>query len=442
MTVVRGSISTVCTEPIHGQGAPELISDRQYQGWRQPGASRAIAELKDGSATPRPRRQRQRKLEKCTPDLLQVQVPETAPQTDRQTQRGCRTRSTKIRSGREIHPSRVTAVRRLKSCSSAWLLPKVHNSSPGSECLANLQATVQQADLLDWSLDFSAHIHADIGNNAFDETIFSDSGGQDSGALPESEAFSFLDSDDMGSGPTAQEIGSTTDRLLQLQIQLHHLSVTTDQATAMNKPAAEEVLEATKSFLEILQASLAAQSCIPQPTSAIASTADALTGWDDPNPAAMSYITVLQVLTCYSYVLHVLDPVVSALIIQKAESTVGTAVPCRAFSNAGLEKSSQTALTMGFFNLASQPAMNADVVLHIILRMIQQLRVSIHLLASGHRDLVGEISDRVGIGSPAVDTTRKLHATPISISSQPIVKLISAREEPLVERLSHLINGQ
>jgi microcystin-dependent protein len=281
-----------------------------------------------------------------------------------------------------------------------------------------------------------------MANNAFDETMFPDPGGQDSGALPESEAFSFLDSDDMGSGPTAQEIGSTTDRLLQLQIQLHHLSVTTDQATAMNQPAAEEVLEATKSFLEILQASLAAQSCIPQPTSAIASTADALTGWNDPNPAAMSYITVLQVLTCYSYVLHVLDPVVSALIIQKAESTVRTEVPSRAFSNAGLEKSSQTALTMGFFNLASQPAMNADVVLHIILRMIQQLRVSIHLLASGHRDLVGEISDRVGIGSPAVDTTHKLHATPISISSQPIVKLISAREEPLVERLSHLINGQ
>jgi hypothetical protein len=284
-----------------------------------------------------------------------------------------------------------------------------------------------------------------MANNAFDETVFPDPGGQDSGTLPESEAFSFLDSDDMGSGPTAQEIGSTTDRLLQLQIQLHHLSVTTDQATAMNQPAAEEVLEATKSFLEILQASLAAQSCIPQPISAIASTADALTGWDDPNPAApaaTSYITVLQVLTCYSYVLHVLDPVVSALIIQKAESTVRTEVPSRAFSNAGLEKSSQTALTMGFFNLASQPAMNADVVLHIILRMIQQLRVSIHLLDSGHRDLVGEISDRVGIGSPAVDTTRKLHATPISISSQPIVKLISAREEPLVERLSHLINGQ
>jgi microcystin-dependent protein len=281
-----------------------------------------------------------------------------------------------------------------------------------------------------------------MANNAFDETIFPDPGGQDSGALPESEAISFLNSDDMGSGPTAQEIGSTTDRLLQLQFQLHHLSVTTDQETAMNQPAAEEVLEATKNFLEILQASLAAQSCIPQPISAIASTADAVTGWDDPKPAAMSYITVLQVLTCYSYVLHVLDPVVSALIVQKAESTVRTAEPCRAFSNAGHEKSSQTALSMGFFNLASQPAMNADVVLHIILRMIQQLRLSIHLLASGHRDPVDEISDRVGIGSPAVDTTRKLHATPISISSQPIVKLISAREEPLVERLSHLMDGQ
>jgi len=138
----------------------------------------------------------------------------------------------------------------------------------------------------------------------------------------------------------------------------------------------------------------------------------------------------------------VLDPVVSALTIQKAELTVRTAESYRAFSNAGLENSSQTALSIGFFNLASQPAMNADVVLHIILRMIQQLRVSIHLLASGHRDLGGEISDRVGIGSSAVDTTRKLHATPISISSQPIVKLISAREEPLVERLSHLMNGQ
>jgi hypothetical protein len=307
---------------------------------------------------------------------------------------------------------------------------------------ANLQATVQEADLLDWGLDFSPHVQVDMANNASDETMFPDPCANESGTLPESEAFSFLDSDDMGSGPTAQEIGTTTDRLLQLQIQLHHLSMATDQETTMNQPAAEEVLEATKNFLEILQASLADQSCLAVPKLALASTTNAPSGCDDLKPAAMSYITVLQVLTCYSYVLHVLDPVVSALTIQKAESAVRTAESCRAFSSAGFKNSSQTTLSIGFFNLASQPAMNADVVLHIILRMIQQLRISIHLLASGHRELAGEISDRVGIGSTAVDTTRKLQSTPISISSQPIVRLISTREEPLVEKLYHLMNGQ
>jgi hypothetical protein len=318
--------------------------------------------------------------------------------------------------------------------------PHVH----ADRSLANMHVVVRQTDL-DWTLDFSRHINADIANNSFSEALFQDACGDNIQAIQESEDFSLLESDS-SVGRTGRNTEATTDRLLQLQSQLHRLFLTTDQETIMDQPAVDEVLEATKGFLEILQASLAAQSCLSEPIQPLASSGEAPSKSNEPShgeqnaqrkQARMSYITLLQVLTCYSYILHALDPVVGALTSQMSESTTGAAESRNSIFSPGLESLSQPALSLGFFNLASQPAINAGVVLHIVLRMIQQLRVSIHMLTSGCR----EVSDRL-LSPPATDMTRKLHATSILLSSQPVVEIISEREKSLVERLSCLTNSQ
>ncbi len=306
---------------------------------------------------------------------------------------------------------------------------------------------VHQAEL-DWSLDFSPHINADIGNDDFSDVLFQDACGDNTQPLQESDAFAFLESES-GVRQTARDVETTTDKLLQLQYQLHRFFLKTHQETSMDNPAMNEVLEATKSFLEILQDSVAAQSCLSDPTLALASPVDAPSRSDEPSHSgqiarqketSMSYITLLQVLTCYSYVLHALEPVIGTLISHTVDSTKETAEYRCSFLNAGLESSSQPAVSLGFFNLASQPAMNADVVLYIVLQMIQQLRVSIHMLTSRCRDLTDKTNDRP-LSPSATDKTRKLHATPINISSQPVIEVISKREESLVERLSCLTIG-
>ncbi|KAK4119454.1 hypothetical protein N657DRAFT_674857 [Parathielavia appendiculata] len=86
--------------------------------------------------------------------------------------------------------------------------------------------------------------------------------------------------------------------------------------------------------------------------------------------SAVGYITVQQALTCYSFVLLVLDRVVNALQSTRAGDQNQSGV---------LEVPSP--LSLGSFNLASQPALNAEMVLHLVFRMIHHSRSLIHSLA-------------------------------------------------------------
>lgn len=316
---------------------------------------------------------------------------------------------------------------------------------------ANMYSVTRSADL-DWSMDFSHQINTELSNNSFNEALFQDACAGTTQGLQDSEAFSLLESySGMEQIAATTDVGTTTDNLLQLQHQLHRLFLTTDQETIMDQPAVDEVLEATKTFLEILQTTLAAQSPPSESVVPLAPSTDVpyTEGTDEPSrsdqnarrkQASMSYITLLQVLTCYSYILHVLDPVVGALTRQSDEALKGTMEQYTSPYTSKTESASRPSLSLGFFNLASQPGLNADIVLHIVLRMIQKLRASIHMLTSGCKDLEDEVCKSL-LPPSATDSTRKLHATPIISSSQPLVAIIGEREKMLVERLSSFTHG-
>lgn len=289
---------------------------------------------------------------------------------------------------------------------------------------------------MDWSLDFSHHI-----NSCVPDPLYQDA----SRPLPgSSEAFSFPDSDSVTNAE------QTTDRLLQLQGRLHRILWAADREPAAD--LVEESLEIIKTFLEILQAAVATQGRLPTDCGVALATTTMTTGWPAGNSnetatectavggplkqqaavPTVNYITAQQALTCYSYMLLMLDRVISVL----TSIDYGSAT-CRVEG-----ESSPAALSLGFFNLASQPALNVEVVLHLVLRMVQRLRVLIQVLVSGCKDFADRSS--TSPTSIVVEGLREKGtpaATSIAVASHAVADHVSERERLLVERLSCLTSG-
>jgi hypothetical protein len=247
-------------------------------------------------------------------------------------------------------------------------------------------------------------------------------------------------------GPQHPETSPTTaDRLVELQTQLHRLlSVAHDEHSGFDY--VQEGLEAAKTFLGVLQTSLASLNDYCPDAAKV------------PAPS-VSYIAVQQSLVCYSYVLLLLDRVVGVLTGSGppvAHACAGTSSYMYTPSPLG-ESPAVTALSLGVFNLASQPALNVEMVLHLVLRMVQRLRKMIHLLASGCKDLAGVLDrpDRIPASSAsggemhvsAVEADRgsskKANGTPVSIAvmSYAVSDFIVERENALVGRLARLANS-
>jgi hypothetical protein len=274
---------------------------------------------------------------------------------------------------------------------------------------------------MDWGhIDFSRHI------DSINESLCHDT----TPPLPAPEPFPFPDS---GGVSNTEQI---TDRLLKLQGQLHRLLSATDRQPAINY--IEEGLEVTKSFLEILQASmdphgLPADSSILSTTSALPpgsngsgdtiSSANSVVGLKLHAAAGVSLIMVEQALLCYSYVLHILDRVVGVLTTKDSQA-----------GGAGLEL--PAAVSLGFFSLASQPALNAGVMLHLVLRMVQHLRVLIQQLASGCKDLADRSSSPSDSAVSMGISPGNVYASSLAVTSHAVANLVGEREKLLVERLS------
>lgn len=307
---------------------------------------------------------------------------------------------------------------------------------------------------MNWNLDFSHHMHH--SNFATDPQLLQDPS-RFPPRQPSPERLSASTPDSGNGGAPSLNAEQTTEKLLRLQSQLHRLLLPTNK----DSPSAdmvEESLEVIKAFLEILQAALATQGRLP-PEFRVPGMAESGTDAVDPTnqmpsgatQPAISYITAQQALTCYSYILLMVDRIVGVVTSGEYGSTSATT------SNSGSSSSTASppaSLSLGFFSLASQPALNAEVVLHLALRMVQRLRVLIQVFVSVCKDsMSASQADRqtCGVtpeslsGNTVVEGSwrKGSNATTasISVTSYAVADLVGERERLLVEKLSGLTGG-
>ncbi|KAK3292395.1 uncharacterized protein B0H64DRAFT_376936 [Chaetomium fimeti] len=267
------------------------------------------------------------------------------------------------------------------------------------------------------------------------------------------------------------------DRLLELQAQLHrHLAAADGQ---MGSDNVQDGLEVAKTFLAVLQASFASSQNDMASTEPLGfPSADQLhamtTNWpsvsghnfacqnrnsipddndpmsamdEDPTtetPCAVSFVTAQQALTCYSYVLLLLDRVVSGVT-----SPVRCAAPTNANTSAAPKlrspsQESPTVLRLGLFSLDSQPALNTEIVLHLRLQ-IQKLASKCNELGGGgglgQTRSPGTAAAAVGNSDEEAFGRKGTSPAPIAAIVHAVSSLIVERESSLIDRLSSLTAG-
>ncbi len=249
----------------------------------------------------------------------------------------------------------------------------------------------------------------------------------------------------------ASSAGSSTDRLLELQGQLHRLLWTVDNHPDAN--LVEESLEIVKVFIEILQSAtkdLTAAQDSRNPTGELSATASQSTqgsanGGKRRQRSTRICMIAQQALTCYSCVLLVLDRVVRGMEPQETPNPGEETLP--------------PSLQFGLFNLASQPELNVEVVVHLVLRMVFRLRGLIRDLVAGFAEggVAGNAVEDVEVGSLSSQfsspstilvnggpTSRKRQGDPtpsgssIAATLLTVADLVSEEEKSLLDRMTCL----
>ena len=294
-------------------------------------------------------------------------------------------------------------------------------------------------------MDFSHHIGT-IHDPLFQETQQSPHIMQQEDRLDHSG----VSSHDPGGGVFNHKEPPTTltDRLFQLQGHLYRLLSAEEDQPGVD--SVQQGLEAAKSLLDILQLGLAPQSntttesnifsagrqtnnggLIPpesnQDSNSLPEIDPKMLMGDQSEPPSVSYITVQQALICYSNVLLLLDRVVGGLTNRAGVGDV----------SAPSNQESRAALHLGIFSLASQPALNNEIVLHLVLCIVQHLRGMIHMLASKCKDLVWAV-DQTSTGVVSEKQTFKgtdTSSRSIAVVLSAVSDLVTQRETLLVEKL-------
>lgn len=254
------------------------------------------------------------------------------------------------------------------------------------------------------------------------------------------------------------------DELSRLQTELQHI-VLGIQSSPMDQPwhASEDVvLDKTKTFLEIAQTFMKRSSTEPGDT----------------------HLT-LQILTCYVYVWQLIEPLVSPPdgrdMTSSSETISGQdqqqqqqgdmdpgAPPTPFSSSAGSSNpvtsasihgnttrsttpwrgfpGAATAFSLGRFNLASQPDLNKELVLHTIWRMIQKIRRIIrHLGRLALRGGVGmdlelELEMESGGGEAQAGHLRGCQQSPLIMAATAMLDVVQKKERDLEKRLEDMAN--
>ncbi|KXH26573.1 hypothetical protein CSIM01_02874 [Colletotrichum simmondsii] len=207
--------------------------------------------------------------------------------------------------------------------------------------------------------------------------------------------------DTVSSDCAKREVNGTTDTLIRMQSQLQQLLFDSGHEAS---PAVDEILGLTNHLLEIVQTQIQ-----------IISNTEQLA-------RQTNRITTLQIMTCYSYVVQLLHPIIDTTSrhhsnVNDSNIKIPMAPQCPSSSLRRMFSASSPAngpqrcgnrypvLHLGGFNLASQPVLNEDVVQHMVRLIMRQLNTSIRSFASLAGS--GKIADAVeahitaGVLSPA-----------------------------------------
>ncbi|KAJ9483221.1 hypothetical protein VN97_g10187 [Penicillium thymicola] len=209
----------------------------------------------------------------------------------------------------------------------------------------------------------------------------------------------------MGMSEKATPVKIGMDELLQLQCHLNALLTGASESATPHQPALDEVLVACKDLLELLPGRQSDCSGPPTPGRPLDNSCRPAL-----DPLRINYIAVLQVATSYAYALQLLDLAVDNLKPQAGNLAL---------------------VSLGIFNLASQPAMSTSVRAYMIFNMVHQLRDAISLLTPEHG---GRPSSHLSStdGSQVATTTNSMQAA---------VYMVYEMETSLLEKLSQVMNS-
>lgn len=203
---------------------------------------------------------------------------------------------------------------------------------------------------------------------------------------------------------------------------------------------------------------------------------------------ASCHVTILQLLTCYAYILQILDPFVARLAMQleappssehaqpqswpaaaglsppgrsnvSRTSISGTSsgsssqactnnspifpeIPTRLCNSVsmGAEVTGQ-AFSIGGFSFASQPALNADLLLRAVMQMMSEIHAKTSLLALGEAGMDWD-REPSSIYSPGLDEDTfflgPAASSPVILSARAVMAVVQAKERALSQRMRDL----
>jgi hypothetical protein len=235
---------------------------------------------------------------------------------------------------------------------------------------------------------------------------------------------------------------NTLRQLLDLQSKLQYLlpshfmpgcgsnDSTSGESDMSDDSALGEVLAATEGLIEILDNLSTRKDQISEANSRRHSrqTCGCHTRIPDalPSDSEDDGLVILQVLTCYLYLLRMFEPLAISLQRQSGSSATST-------DASRPTRSSTTAFQLGSFSLASQPELNAKMTSNLIYQMIQRLHVSTQSIVSkdGSRHLESAGPEAIGCQKVCKEKV----ASPMMIAARVASGSISLKEHSVLHRL-------
>lgn len=234
----------------------------------------------------------------------------------------------------------------------------------------------------------------------------------------------------------------------------------------------EEALRATLSFLSIAQDLTVVMGSQASTPSTGESTRGGSDYWDihgtislkqsGLNPALQQLSTpayqsaVLQTLTCYAYLLQFLAQVVTTQLAGQPREPPNMGEAAGHFTNVPA-MSPATAFQLGTVSLASLPALNAETVLHTMLRTIERIHITIERLAGDRISPTNQENDPLQ-GLQTLPTPGPLQgefdspigqtsgsgtlSSPVIMAAQAVMGVVYKKEALLVRKMRALANGR